>query len=627
MGWTAELAIAAGRIDVLIERVREAPTIAGRRFALDALARGLLSADPGTVDRPTRDAALALNVDPSTVGAAAAAGQPHAVSVPLVARGHGISFVRQVLVVFDPVGLLTDDGLLEPDARASITDAIGSAARAAPPPSDASLHRLTAARPEALKSARVDGPSLACATYASAISLWTGQPIRAGIVVTGALRGDAVVSVGSIEAKVRAAHAHGAARLIVPSADLALATDAARAHGTSVAIEGVADVRELRRAVLSPGGRRASPERQVEDARRLFSTGWRGYRWPAIQASLSRLTGTLPHERVDLRVDVLCRLAAAQRHLGDPLGSLRLLEEAHTIVASDLGQIGVPDRELVRLLQQTAMTSTQLGHFEDAQRAARESAEVARRARLRGLLIKALGVVGLTAQAAGQVGAAVAAFEESLRVALSYDPDRTARTHAYLIGAHGAAGNFESAARYFDAAMREIEADLGDDRRFDESWVRTSWGGALHALGRPADAVRVLDSPCVHASLEDEPLPGLLARRWLGLALIEDPGRRTQGFEVLAASPLVHGRALEPHLRFRAHLNVLFEAAARARLGAWNPDIAGRAERALEHVPRYGSMPRFLGEPLERVSAALEAAEPPPVAPMLELLRRCARLG
>jgi len=627
--WTAELAIAAGRIDVLIERVRSAGSIARRRFALDALARGLLLADPGTVDEGTREAALALNVDPTSVSSASAPGQPHAVSVPLVEKQRGVSFVRQVHVVFDPVGWLADDGFLEAGARRSIAEAIGSAARVAPPPSKASLHRLSAARPGALTHARVDGPSLACAAYASAVSLWSGRPIRDSVVVTGALSGDAVVSVGSIEAKVTAAAAHGAVRMVVPSADLSVAREAARALDDAPHIEGVANVVELLRAVMTPAEarRRRSPEAEVRDAESLFATGWRGYRWPAIHAALSRLGGTLPHERVDLRVGVLSRLAAAQRHLGDPLGSLRLLEEVHGIVASELGQLGVPDAQLVRLLQQTAMTSIHLCHFDDAERAARESVAVARSARLRGQLIKALGVLGLVALAADEVHTAVDAFEESLEVALGYDPHRTARTRAYLIEAHGAAGHFEPARTHFAAAMAEVEADEGEGRRSNESWVRTSWAGALHALGRPSEVPDALDVPCVLGSLEEEPLPGLLARRWLGLALVDNAHRRAHGFEVLAASPLVHGRALEPHLLFRAHLNVLFEAQARARHDAWNPDIAGRASKALEHVPRYGWMPRFVGGLLSQVGGALNAGEPPPEDALEELLRRCGRLG
>ncbi len=135
-----------------------------------------------------------------------------------------------------------------------------------------------------------------------------------------------------------------------------------------------------------------------------------------------------------------------------------------------------------------------------------------------------------------------------------------------------------------------------------------------------------LDHPSVRASLEDEPLPGLIARRWLGLALTR-AGRAEQGFEVLAASPIVHGRALEPHLSFLAHLNVLHEASARAALDAFGPDIAGRARRALEQVPSYGLTDAELAAARRAVEAALERGGPPPEADLDALLAQCRRLA
>lgn len=627
MRWTAELAIVAGRIDVLLEHTRAAPSIAARRFALDALARGLLLADPGTVDARTREAAIELRVDLSTIAAASAPRQPHAVAVPLVARERDVAFVRQVYVAYDPVGLLAETGLLETQARRAIAGAIQEAARRAPPPSDPALHRLVAARPSALANARIDGPSLGAATYVSALSLFSGRPVREGVVVTGAVHGRSIGSVGAMEEKVRAARAHGAEEIVVPAADEAAARSIASGLGEAPKVVGVADVDALGRAVLAlDAGPRVSPERAVEDARELFRTGWKGYRWPAIRAALSRVSGTLPAQRVDLRVENLCRLGAAQRHLGDPVGSLAILEEAASIVSSDAGRRGVPDEKLAYLHQQTAMTHRQLCDFGAAARAAKRGVSVARRARLRGVLIRALGCAGLVAMSRGDVAGAVAAFEESLAVTLDFDPHRTARTRSYLIEALGAAGRWDAARRHFDEAMRELDADDDDaSRRATESWVRTSWGGALLALDRPEEAVRALDVATVHTSLEEEPLPGLLARRSLGLALARSGGA-TRGFEILAASPLVHGRALEPHLRFLAHLNVLFEAHARSSCGAWSPDIAGRARRALEHLPGYGRVPRVLGKPLGSVRRALELGRRPPPGAFASLLDRCGRL-
>ena len=626
MRWTTELAITAGRIDLLIERAEKARSIASRRFALDALARGLLLADPGAVHAAAREAALALGVDPSTVQATEIPAQPHAVCVPLV--GDAVGFVRQVHVVFDPVGLREGDTFLRPQARRSIARSIAAAARRAPPPSDPGLHRLCPARPAALAGTHVDGPSLAAATYVSAISLWTGRPTRPRAVVTGALHGDAVISVGAVEAKTRAAVAYGADTLVVPAADEAIAREAARAAGAhTLTVRGVASTEALLEATLAPSRVRAPrPEKLVEQAHALFRTGWRGYRWPSIRDSLSRLSGTLPEPRIDLRVDVLCRWAAAQRHVGDPVGCLRLLEEAQALVDSERGQQCTPDDKLVYLLQQTAMTEKQLCRFEPATLAAQRGAQIARSARLRGMLIKALSVVGLVAMAAGEVERAVEAFLEALSVELSFTPENTARTRAYLIGAYGAAGDLDAAALHFRMAMEELERGDPELRGGAESWVRTSFAGALVDLDRPAQAAEVLDADCVRRSIEEEALPGIFARRWLGLARAAI-GEPAQGYEILAASPMVYGRAMEPHLRFLAHLNVLYEASARAARGDWNTDIAGRALRAVEQIPRYGWVPGFLDASLGAVTAALTSSEPPPQGALDDLLRRCARLG
>jgi tetratricopeptide (TPR) repeat protein len=617
-----ELAIIAGRVDLLVARVREAKTIAERRFALDALARGLLCADPGSVDRALRDEVIALRVDPSTVAAAERERLPHAVGIPLVARDLG--FVRQVHVAYDPVGL-ADDDFLDEEARRAVAQAIETAARTAPPPrGDPSRHRLFAVQPHAFRHARVEGRSLSCAAFVSATALWTGRPVRAGAVVTGELAGDRVLPVGAIEAKVRAAIAHRAEVLVVPAANRAAAVSCA---GSSIEIVAVADARALLDATLhaSPAPR-TSPDRKVAEAREASEKAWNGYRWPSVRERLVHLSSTLPSYRLDLRVEVLARLAAAQRHLGDPAGSLELLREAENLVRSDEGRRSVPDAPIAYLYMQRAMTERQLSHFAAASRAAERAVAVARGARLRRELTKALGCLGLVALARRRPDRAIAAFEESLEVVLRHEPERAARTHAYLIEAHAAAGDETRARMHFEAAMRDVDGGDDGDRRSRESWVRTSWGGALVALGRPHAAVEVLEAPAVAASLEEEPLPGLLARRHLGIALVR-AGQLARGLELLAASPVVHGRALAPHLALAASLNVLFEARERIATGAWGKDIAGRARRALEHVPRTGSAGAFLGRALEGTRALLERDPPRSTKDIDVLLERCVRLG
>lgn len=614
-----ELAILAGRVDRLIEGVDSARSIAARRFALDALTRGLLDADPGSIDPALLERARELRVDPSTIAAVSTERLPHAVSVPLVLETHGLAFVRQLYVTFDPAGT-EDESWLDEDARRAVADAIEAAARMAPPPSEPSRHRLVAAQPRALARAHIEGRSLSAAAFVSAMALFTSRPVRPDIAVTGELRGEHVLAVGEIDAKVRAGIAHGFAALIVPKAN---AESARAAADSSIRIVPVATTRELLDLSLQPAATpRPSPERAVAEAREHAERGWSGYRWPSIRERLARVSGSLPEYRLDLRVEILARLGAAQRHLGDPRGSLDVLREAERLVRSEEGRRAVPDAPISMLYMQMAMTCRQLGLFGEATRAAERAVRVARRARLRRELIKALGCLGLVSMARGQLARAIAAFEESLAVTLRHEPDRTARTHAYLIEAHAAAGDEAKAREHFALATRDLASS--DDRNAEEAWVRTSWGGGLLVLGRPSEAVDVLSVDCVAAAIADTPLPGLFARRHLGVALSRT-GRADRGLPVLADSPLVYGRALEPHLAFLAHTNVLFEARERIALNAWGRDIAGRAQRALEHVPRDRGA--SLTRALDRARVLLERAHPRTSKPLDVLLERSIRLG
>lgn len=599
-----ELAIVAGRIDLLLERAREAGSIAQKRFALDALARGLLAADPGAVTAAQRDEARGLRVDASTVAAASAERSPHSVLVPLVANGAG--FLRQFHLLFDPIGTAAEEA--SDEARRAIASAIAAAARRAPPPSPPELHRFVPAQPRALERARIEGRSLSAAAFVSAISLWTDRPVRADVAITGELRGDRVISVGEIASKVAAAVAHGARAIVVPIAD----RDRARAVAGPIEII-AADHADDLSVALEERRPRVSPDHAVAEARRFAATGWQGYRWPSIRERFARLSGTLPHERVELRVEVLTRWAAAVRHVGDPSSSLELLSEAEALARG--GE--VPDAPITALYQQIAMTNRQLYRLREARAAAARAVRVAKKARLRGELIKALGCAGLVELSRGDAPSAIARFEEALAVEEKHQPERTARTHAYLIEAHGAAGEADRAEAHFAAAMAELERDE-DERRSREAWVRTSWGGALVALGRAREAAVVLDTPPVRVSLAEDPLPGLIARRHLGIALARSGEAR--GCELLASSPIAHGRALEPHLAFVAHLNVLFEARERIARATFGADDRARAARALDFVPGYAE--KLLDRPLARLRRRVDDARA-----LDALLDRAVRLG
>ncbi|MCC6877701.1 MAG: hypothetical protein IT378_25555, partial [Sandaracinaceae bacterium] len=415
--------------------------------------------------------------------------------------------------------------------------------------------------------------------------------------VTGALAGESLVAVGGIAEKLAAVRARPSLQaLIVPRANEA----EARAHAGSIRIVAVGDADELLREGLAPGGRER-PDRAMDRARLLFATGWRGYRWPFVREGIAALVGVLPAGRADLRVEALARLAAVQRHLGDPVGSRTLLVQALELAEREAA--AVPDAPLSYALQQLAMTERQLCRFGDAAKAAARAIRVARRARLRGELIKALGCAGFVARSRERRAEAVDVFTEALDLGKRHDPDDTARSHAYLIEALGEAGHEAAARLHFHEALREV-ASVADaeERRARESWVRTSWAAGLAALDRPREVLEVLEVPAVRASLADEPLPGLLARRYLGAALVAT-GQRERGLELLAAAPAVHGRALEPHLRFVAQLDVRVEMHARAGAGALGPDAIARARAALDAMPVYAG--RWLAVPRARAERAL----------------------
>ncbi|MGE0791168.1 MAG: hypothetical protein AB7S26_36180 [Sandaracinaceae bacterium] len=616
-----ELVILAGRWEPLLVAAADAPSIAARRHARDALARALLVADPGALDPPLEAQLRALGVDASAIDAARAPRQPHAVDVPLAlsARdGERTAFVRQVLVTYDPIGSSSHDALSDV-ARYACANAIAQAGRDHGAPHEASAHRLIAAQPAAFVRARIDGPSLSAAAYVSASALFTGRAVRAGRVITGAVAGRAVVSVGHIEAKVDAALAHRASALIVPEADAARARDHVGAR--SLEIVGVSTLDALSEEATEATASARSSERMMEEARTGFERAWNGFRWASVRDSLARTYATLPGARVDLRVETLTRLGASLRHLGDPMGSLDWMDAALELARSPDGLRGVPDAPLSYLWLQRAMTLRQLGRFAEGERAARRADAVAKRARLSRERIKALGTVGILALSRHKVGAAIAAFEESLEVGLAFEPHRVARSRAYLIDAYARAQRADDV----EVQLAEAEAELDRERAAgsERAWVRSAYAGARLALGDPAAALAALEIDEVRDAIAHDPLPGLFARRSYGLALCR-LGEARRGYEVLAASPFVYGRALEPHLSFVAHLNVLHEAIERLRLDAWDADIAGRASLALAHVPRHGELPRLLRAAIARAERSL--LRHPSEKALDAVLERCARL-
>ncbi len=604
-----DTAVRTGRVDLLLEAAEDARSIAEKRFGLDALERALLLADPGAVDAAMRERALGLGVEPSLLEGDMPKAPPHAVLVPLVAEPVGAGFVRTFYVTY---GAGIPDSLAPVLSRAASTHvarALGLAARHTG--HGAAEHRLAAAQPDALAGMRIDGPSLAAATFVSALSLFTGRPVRPGTAVTGAIVGARVAGVGRLPEKLEGA-ARGRpdlTRLVVPAADAEAARTAARRIGREVAVVPVATLEALIDATL---GAAQSASRDldaaVREARARFRRGWEGGLWYPMREALERLASEVPERRPDLRMHVLTMLGGVARHLGAPEPSLLVLDRARGLLDEPFADEAIPDEARTFLFQHRALTLAQLCRFTEAASDAAHAVRAARRGRLRGELVRCLSSAGLVESARGRHRVAVARHREALALVLRHEPSWAPRTCAYLVEALGRAGDEAAARDAYREGMKMLRREAeGTARASKEAWLRTSRAASLVALGRFGQVARVLDAAPVAHAIAHAALPGLFARRWLGQALTHGR-RREEGFAVLAASPVAYGADLLPRVRFLAHLNVLVEARARLALHAFDEDARARVHLALAHLPTYGRAPRLLAPAANAVRAALEGA-------------------
>src|SRR5690606_33560896 len=117
-------------------------------------------------------------------------------------------------------------------------------------------------------------------------------------------------------------------------------------------------------------------------------------------------------------------------------------------------------------------------------------------------------------------------------------------TLGYLALAYGRAGQLDAVRANLRDALGRLEA-MGDSQRTrtDEQWLRTYTAEAMLRCDAPGLALEVLAAPCVVEAMESLALPGLIARRWQGLAEIET-GNVARGLSRLAAAPSQH-----PHAR------------------------------------------------------------------------------
>jgi len=578
-------AIRAGTLEPVVSHAERTVGVAARRFAIAELERALLSADPGAT-RGLRERLLALDVSRAVIEATEAVPPPHAVHVPLVVRDHHgqtRAVIRALMVAYDgsaePRGAFT----LLPTAARAVLAGIRAAARDETPVIPIERLHLVPVSPGALEGVEIDGPSLGAAAYLSALALFSGRRVRASLAITGAVVGRRVTHVDGVDAKLAAARERG----------LVLVAPEANGPPREGALETVSELAALVELALEPGAPDLDLEAEVRAAARATEGGWNGYRWPAVREVVTRVLARVPERRPELRIEVLARLAATERHLGRTDASLAAIAEAEAIAGSAIAKIAVPDEPRVRLARQKAMTLLQAFRIGEAERSAARSVAIARRARLRGELIYSLGAVGLCALARGDARRAVEASREALEHTLAFRPSNAARSRAYLIEALGRAGDARAAREQYRLALREAEDDAFRGVGGKVAWVRTSFAAALRALGEHAEVVRVLSDASVTTAIAETPLPGLLARRHLGLSRLQrarTEREREEALALLESSPHAYD-GLDAALGVMAQINVLH--AARERLLRGEPGTR-RLAVGLTVLPRTGAVGRLV---------------------------------
>ncbi|MFW6066983.1 MAG: tetratricopeptide repeat protein [Myxococcota bacterium] len=598
-----------GRVREVLDALREAgASPSEQRYLRELLRRAVERADPGSLAADDRPRLEALGWPSRAIELLTGDPPPSAVHVPLVALDEQRGFCRCMIASYDPSGLRSYREQYDAASRAAAEDGLRAAALAlGRPPLEG--YTFLPVLPGALRGVRISGESIGAAAAVSAASLWSGRWVREGTAVTGRVAGDRVASVGGLEAKVDAlVHRPDIRRLVVPAEDEALVRALAEARGIEGEVWGARTVTELLDAALEPEPRpEVHPDRAVEEAQAAYGRGWQGWQWPALLDWFERLALRIPSRRPDLQVRVFAMLGAIHRNLGDPAEGLEMLEEALAILQTEEGEISVPHDARTFLYRHLAVTLRALCRFDEALEAARKAEAQAREGHLRRDLAFALGTRGLVHLSLDQNDDAIACQSAALKHLLRIDPAYAPRTRAYLIQAFGFAGRTEEAMAQFEAGMRQLRSSPDPvRRRTDEQWLRTRLAGALRGAAHAPTVRDVLAAPSVQAALEAQPLPGLLARRWLGLALV-DIGERARGYALLAESTTAHPQAQEPHVRFIAHLNVLHEGRARAMHGDLDRDATSRMRHALSHLPQSPQAAAHLAPFASEVLAALAA--------------------
>ena len=560
-----DLIVHAGRVDLILGEVQQAPSVGARRYLLDALERTLLLADPGALSSRLLEAAAGAGADPRLVAKLREAHRAETLAHLTLVALHAppaIGFARGAFIVHAESTATGPDLQVDGRAADAIADALAAVASLAAPHAKTGNFRLAMAQPKAMQVFRIEGDSLAAAAALSAAALWLHRPVHPGTVVTGSLIGERVLSVGRLGQKIEGTMASrdDVRRWIVPTGNLAEAK--ACLNGQCEAI-GVSDLSELLSAGLGATSRPPAPRIRVEEARRVFRSGWEGYRWPTQREPLERLVAELPRYRPDLRLDAMTLLGAVHRHLGNTEDSLRCLDRAAAELEG-VGESSIPASLLSALYRHRALTLRQMARFEEAKRAADHAVRTADDSRWVEDRLRAHGSAGLVQTSAGDQSTAVFHQRKALELAESRAPEHVARTLGYLTEALSREGCPSDAADAYQAGLRRLPREA----HTDEVWLRVHRAAGLFAEGRAQDALPELELSCMKSAIAAGPTPGLLARRYLGIALTKDRTTLSRGFGLLGQSPYAYGNNLSFHTAFAAHLNVVSELVERLRTGS-----------------------------------------------------------
>lgn len=572
-----------GRLDLLLMWASDAPGVALRRFLLAEATRAADIVDPGSLSANQLENAQKLGVSLSLDVSGGDEAPPHSVIVPFAIDG--ISVARRMLVTFS-FEEEAESLSLQDDTASAIADALRGAAAKTSPAHPVYRYRFAMWKPGVEDELHISGRSLAPAVFVSATSLWTDTRVVPGTAITGILTGTRMSAAGGLTEKIEGLSARADfKRLVVAPGEGEIAKSLLAGHERSdVAVFEATDIASLLRlSLVETPSAVLDVDEEMHKIRRDFERAWETFRWPVLRERVERMAGSFVGKRPDLEVELWTMVGAARRHLGEAEDGMRALSRAFEIAKQN--ELWVPDAPLIRLWTHHSMGSLALGQMEQATKSAATALRIARRSRLRGEQIKALGCVGLVARARGRVRAAEKAQREALALVHEHRPNACARSHAYLIACLGALHETEEARRVYDEGMDHLRGLEPSRARDHESWLRISLGGALVANGLMRQAAELLDVPCVHERIARDANPGLWARRYLGVALMHHATATARGIALLSASPGAYSLPVASQLETVANTNVLLEAQIRLAQNTVDDDLRTRVQHAMRGLP------------------------------------------